>query len=265
MGMIWLDLDGRLVALLLVALMAVALEAGFRLGRRHAPRIGEPARSQVAAIQGATLALLALLLGFSFSLALERHDNRSHALVAEANTLGTAWLRSGLLPEALRASVQADLAAYIRQRIETTGLPLTEHDAHADRQRREAAMQAALWQGARAASTPRPDLSPPVAALYVQSINEALDAHAVHEAALARHVPGVVMMLLLAGFVLAGGIVGYAAGIHGHRGLVSTGLMLGLITLLVYLIVDLDRPRRGLVTVDAAPLQALESALPPRD
>jgi hypothetical protein len=51
--------------------------------------------------------------------------------------------------------------------------------------------------------------------------------------------------------------------VHGHRGLVSNTLMLGLISMLVFLIVDIDRPRRGLITVDSGPMQALEAQLPP--
>lgn len=259
-----LDIDSRLVALGLALLMASTLEAGYRLGRRHHARVAESARSQIGAIQGATLGLLALLLGFTFSLALERHDDRSRALGAEANALGTLWLRSGLLPESLRADTQPRLAAYIRQRIETTSLPQSEHARHAELARREAAMQADLWRLAAASAAPQSGLDPEFAALYVEAMNDAIDAHGVHEAASARHVPPVVLLLLLLSFGLAGSVVGYASGVHGHRGLVSNTLMLGLITVLVYLIVDLDRPRRGLIMVDPAAMQQLEALLPAR-
>lgn len=257
------DLDSRLVALGLAVLMAATLEAGYRLGRRHRERVAEPARTQVGAIQAATLGLLALLLGFSFSLALGRHDDRSRALVAEANAIGTAWLRSGLLPAALREPTRDEFAAYIRQRIETTGLPQSEHARHAELARREIALQAGLWRHALAAAAPASGLDPQIASLYVEAVNAAIDARGEHEAALARHVPQVVMLLLLFSFALSGSIVGYASGVHGHRGLVSNTLMLGLITVLVYLIVDLDRPRRGLIIVDPTPIHDLEQLLPP--
>jgi hypothetical protein len=257
------DVDGRIVAAALALLMAATLEAGYRLGRRHRDRVTEAARSQIGAIQGATLGLLALLLGFSFSLALQRHDDRGRALVAEANALGTAWLRSGLLPDALRGPAQASIAGYIRVRIESTSLPQNEHARLAEFAGREAAMQQDLWRHALAAAAPTSALHPQISSLFVESINEAIDAYGVHAAALSRHVPQLVVLLLLLSFGLAGSIVGYASGVHGHRGVVSNTLMLGLITVLVYLIVDLDRPRRGLIMVDPAPMQALLALLPP--
>jgi hypothetical protein len=251
------DLDSTVVAILLALLMAAAVEVGYRIGARHREAVGEAARSQVGAIQGATLGLLALLLGFTFSLALERHDARSQALVDEANALGTAWLRLDLLAAPAEAPLRGELAAYIRQRIQTTALPQNEHARHAELAGLESKMQSALWRHASTLSRPESGTAPPYGALFVAAINQALDAHGLHRAALERHVPNVVMLLLLLSFVVSGGIVGYASGVHGHRSLVSTYLMLGLIVVLVYLIVDLDRPRRGLIMVDPSPIAAL--------
>lgn len=251
------DLDSTVVALALALLMALAVEVGYRIGARHRATVGETARSQVGAIQAATLGLLALLLGFTFSLALERHDARSQALVDEANALGTAWLRLDLLAAPAGESLRSQLSAYIRQRIETTALPQNEHARHAEFAQRESAMQSTLWRESAALSQPGSGTAAAYGALFVTAINDALDAHGLHRAALERHVPNVVMLLLLLSFVVSGGIVGYASGVHGHRSLVSTYLMLGLIVVLVYLIVDLDRPRRGLIMVDPSPIAAL--------
>jgi hypothetical protein len=255
------DLDSTIVAFGLALLMALAVEVGYRIGSRHRASVGETARSQIGAIQGATLGLLALLLGFTFSLALDRHDARSRALVEEANALGTAWLRLDLVAAPAGDSLRAQLDAYIRQRITTTALPQNEHARHAEYAQREAAQQAALWREAATLARPDSGTAPPFGALFVAAVNQAIDAHGLHRAALERHVPNVVMLLLLLSFVVSGGIVGYASGVHGHRSLVSTYLMLGLIVVLVYLIVDLDRPRRGLITVDPSPIAALEDLL----
>jgi hypothetical protein len=263
MNNFFVDVDSQWIAAGLALLMGMTLELGYRLGRHHQRHIGDPARSQVSAIQGATLGLLALLLGFTFSLALQRHDDRSRALAAEANALGTAWLRSGLLAEPLREQAQATLAAYIRQRIATTGVAQSAHEQLARLAAREASQQHDLWRSALAAAGTDSGVDPRFAAMYIESINAAIDAYGLHEAALARHVPPVVLLLLLLSFGFSGAVVGYAAGVHGHRGLVSNTLMLGLISMLVFLIVDIDRPRRGLITVDSGPMQALEAQLPP--
>ena len=83
-----------------VAGFLVSLEAGFRLGQRRLTRTDDPEKSHTSALQGATLGLLALLLGFTFAMAVSRFDNRKSVIVDQANAIGTAELRSRLLPAA---------------------------------------------------------------------------------------------------------------------------------------------------------------------
>ena len=80
-------------------------------------------------------------------------------------------------------------------------------------------------------------------------------------AALDRHVPEIVLYLLFLVFLLTWGIVGYAAGAAGHRPSKVAYLMLVLIVLLVFMIIDLDRPRRGLIEVDHRSLTSLQTAI----
>ena len=94
-----------IVALLLSALVG-AIEIGFRIGRRFSESTNEATRSQINSIQASILGLLALLLGFIFSLALQRYDTRSQAVVSEANAIGTGILRASLIPAAVRTETQ---------------------------------------------------------------------------------------------------------------------------------------------------------------
>lgn len=86
----------------LLALALVSGEIGYRIGRRGGRRVDRGTKSQTNAIQAAMLGLLALLLGFTFTMSLQRFDSRSQALVDETNAIGTTYLRAELLPEVQR-------------------------------------------------------------------------------------------------------------------------------------------------------------------
>jgi hypothetical protein len=90
-----------------------------------------------------------------------------------------------------------------------------------------------------------------------------IDALEVRDAALNRHVPEVVLLLLYGTFLMTGSIVGYASGVYGHRASYITYVMVGLIVLLVFVIIDLDRPRRGLIEVSQKSLQDLQASISP--
>jgi hypothetical protein len=235
------------IAVALLVCLAAALEAGYRIGMRSRVVIDEAWRARVGSIEAAMLGLLALVLGFTFSLALQRFDHRTLAVVDEANAIGTAYLRSHFLVPALRGDTQQLLEAYARQRacdqittdeLERRGALLSE----------TVNTQRALWRCARAAVDADPNEVR--TGLYVEALNAMFDSFASHNAQLENHVPAVVIWLLFATLLISVVIVGYACGLSGHRaGLVTNGLLV-LIVLVVHLIIDLDRPRRGLITVD---------------
>jgi hypothetical protein len=90
--------DSALIAALLFVSMALAIELGYRIGLTRKASADDAARAHVNAIQASIMGILALLLGFTFSLSLQRFDSRSAAVVDEANAIGTTWLRAQLLP-----------------------------------------------------------------------------------------------------------------------------------------------------------------------
>src|SRR5262245_2316497 len=97
------------VALMLVVVLLVTTEVGFRVGRRERARVDDASKTQVTTVEAAALGLLGLLLGFSFSMASGRYETRRHLVVEETNAIDTTWLRAGLLPEEDRNAVRADL------------------------------------------------------------------------------------------------------------------------------------------------------------
>ena len=252
-------IPSALVSLLLLALMGVGIVLGHRLGKTRAQACTEAWREHVNSIQSAVLALLALLLAFTFSLALQRFDDRSQAVVDEANAIGTAWLRTQLLPAALRGEAQALLRDYTGARVQASTLTLADHAQLGALMARATQQQTALWALARRALELDPNSYTPI--LFIESVNTLIDSFGKRDAALQRHVPEFVLMLLYATFLMAGAIVGYACGVGGHRPSMASYIMVVLIVVLVFIILDLDRPRRGLIQVSQKSLVDLHAGM----
>ena len=100
------NLNSVLITMILFLCLVLAIEAGYRVGRRFQDVTNEVSKSKVDAIQASLLGVLALILGFTFSLSLQRYDSRSEAVVDEANAIGTTYLRAQLLPVSIRNKVQ---------------------------------------------------------------------------------------------------------------------------------------------------------------
>jgi len=117
----------------------------------------------------------------------------------------------------------------------------------------------ALWGCARKAA--KEDNNPVTSGLFIQSLNETIDSYGRREAALNRHVPEIILFLLYGTFLMTGGIIGYSAGIAGHRPAMISYILVALIVVLAFIIADLDRPRRGLIKVDQTSLIQLKAAI----
>lgn len=236
------------IVVVLLALILVANEVGYQLGRRLSGQSTDGAKAQTNTIQAAMLGLLALLLGFTFTMALQRFDNRSEAVSNEANAIGTTYLRSQLLPEAVRNEAMTILGTYIEQRIQAAELDLTQAEERLEAKSQAARLHERLWSLAieAAAADPRPTTT----GLFIQSLNELIDAYGKRSASLEKHVPEIVLLLLFAVFIIAAAVLGYAGGLAGTRAAIATIAMSVLIALVIFIIIDLDRPRRGIIRVN---------------
>lgn len=238
--------------------MLLAMEIGYRSSRRRQARTAE-AVTQANAVLAAMLGLLALMLAFTFSAALQRYEDRSQTVVAEANAIGTTYLRARLLPREMHDEVQALLRQYLDVRIQEGRVDATEPELHESLLRQAKLMEEQLWSHAvRAAEL---DKSVVASGLFIQSLNELIDTSATRDAALNRQVPEIVLFLMLATIVLTTATLGYASGIAGHRVTLAAFVLVILIALVVYLIIDLDRPRRGAIQVSHASMLSLQQAI----
>jgi hypothetical protein len=248
-----------LISGLLLVSMVVAIEVGYRIGRTVNKSANESTKAHVSAIQASLLGVLALLLGFTFSLALQRFDSRSEAVVEEANAIGTAYLRAHLLPISVRSDVKKLLQSYVNLRVQAGAISIANEAEHRAILAKTDQVKDTLWDYARLAA--EEDGNPVRTGLFIQSLNEAIDSFGRRYAELTRHVPEVVLLLLYGTFVITGGVVGYATGFAGHRPSVVTYIFITLIVILTFIIIDLDRPRRGLIKVDQRSLVELKKAI----
>lgn len=259
MSEILYDRGSLTIALLLLALMVAAVEAGYRFGRRAQGSTAPAQREQLGTIQSSLIGILALMLGFTFSIALERFGSRSEAVVEEANAIGTAHLRTQLLPVSVRDEARRLLEAYTALRVEAAAVSLDQAAARAGLADEATALQEQLWQLAVRAAAEDPN--PVSSGLFVQALNEVIDAFGRRNAELDRHVPELVLFLLFGAFIATGGIIGYTAGVAGNRPTNVSYLMVALVVLLMFMVMDLDRPRRGLIQVNTHSLVALHESM----
>jgi hypothetical protein len=257
MDTIMYDQSSVLIVAILLVFLVLGIEAGYRIGQKFQARFSESARAQGNSIRASMLGLLALLLGFTFAQSLQRFDARSAAVVDEANAIGTAYLRADLAPPSVREPVQSLLRDYLDLRVKEAAVSLANPKEEAllvQAQRK----QAELWQQARQVAAEDRD---PVTALFVQSINELIDSFGRREAEVTRHVPESVLLVLFTTFVMTGFVVGFACGAEQHRPSTASYIAAIVIVLMVFVIIDLDHPRRGLIEVPQESLIDLQTTI----
>ena len=246
------------IALALFVAIIIVNEMGFRVGRFHQDYDDAEVKALTGSVQASVLGLLALLLGFTFSMSMQRFDNRSMALIDEANAIGTAMLRVELLPDIYKAEAAEQLKHYIDLRIAIGQLDLTKQTQRQRYNDEITEVQKKLWSLAILATNEDP--RPVTTGAFVKSLNDVIDSQGKRNALLQMHVPEVVLFLLFLVFISSGGILGYSAGLSGKRVFVPIVMISFLITLIVFIIIDLDRPKRGLIQVNQSVMNTLQQS-----
>ncbi|MFP3868941.1 MAG: hypothetical protein ACLFUU_12430 [Desulfobacteraceae bacterium] len=235
--------------LILIASIVVFLGAtwiGFLMGRAQQSRLDERSRTQITTIQVAILGLLALLLGFTFAMSMSRYDKRKQMVLEEANAISTTFLRTQLLPEPFRQAISNLLRQYVDVRLEfyATGIDekkLAQASARAQKLHRQ------IWSYIPALGEKDPRAV--TTGVFLLSLNEMIDLHAKRLTAMENHVPQSALILLYALSTFSVWIVGYSSGLSGLRNLFLTMMLPFLIAAVINVIVDIERPRRGLIKV----------------
>jgi hypothetical protein len=248
------------LGLLLFGFVIGTTVVGHLVGRALRSR-SDSFREPLGVLQGALLGVVGLILAFGLALAVGRYESRRAAVVAEANAIGTTYLRAQTLAEPLRTRSLERLVSYTDTSIRLAhAIPdsAAARAAVADGQE----LQRELWGLAGQALAGTPTASAP--RLYVETLNEMIDMQTVRTSALNNRVPPAVLWLEVAAAAVALGLLAVYLAVLG-RGVLTALLAASLVSVLLLVIFDLDRPKRGLITVPATALTDLRASmdLPP--
>ncbi|MGD9402933.1 MAG: hypothetical protein PVF95_11775 [bacterium] len=233
-------------------LFLLAAEAGFRLGR-HRCHLAEAKISHAGAIIAATLALMAFMLAFTFSMGGSRFDARRHLVVDEANAVGTAYLRAAMLQEPQRTEIRDLLREYVEVRLRI----VREKETYAqDGIVRSEEIQRLLWN--KITDLGQDDDRSIVVGLLVQSLNDVIDIHTKRMATgLLHRIPEVIWINLFFIGLIGTAVIGYRAGLSGTRGMAATLALILAFSAVMILIMDLDRPGQSMFEVSQQSLARL--------
>jgi hypothetical protein len=213
-------------------------------------------------IESAILTLLGLIVGFSFSMAVNRYDQRKIAEAAEANAIGAEYLRADLLPAADASQVLALQQSYIGQRIlfyqTRDDIQLRQIDSTT------ALLETELWSAVQASAAAEPT---PVAALAVSGMNDVLNSEGYTQAAWWNRMPVSTWVLMTAIALCCNLLIGYGARRPNARGILFFALPL-VVSVSFFLIADIDSPRGGLIRVRPQNLVSVSESFqhqPPRN
>jgi hypothetical protein len=244
-----------IIFVIFFALMLGATEIGFRLGRKSEVNTFDKTKSLVSTLEAAILGVLGLLLGFTMSMAVSRFEARKQLVLDEANAIGTSCLRTELLPAPENTEIANILREYIDVRVQygTTGNDPKRLESLSKETGR---LQNEFW--ARAVAYGQKDPNPVTVGLLLQSLNQTIDLESARRMAFQNHVPQSVIYVNAIVGILAALLVGYTFGLNGRRQIFSMCVLALAITLVLALIIDLDRPRRGFIRVSQQPMIDLQ-------
>jgi hypothetical protein len=252
MNMILLDQAPLWVVYIVTVVLALVLaEIGFRLGlwlQRRDPAAGTAISGTVV---GGMLGLMAFLLAFCIGIVIDQHNGRKAMVVTEANAVGTAYLQAGFLDEAGRDQTRDLLREYVEIRLAAAADESVLESTLA----RSEKIHNQLWSIVE--ETVRQGNESDIMALLVSSINEVIDVHSLRLAAVDLRLPELLWFVLYAATMLSFLLVGVANSSDGKRDPFAVLLFALAYVAVLMIVVDLDRPQQGLLTVSQTALSDL--------
>jgi ABC-type glycerol-3-phosphate transport system permease component len=230
--------------------MLVCLELGRRIGRYRADTDPEGWQAGTGVIEGAIFALLGLMLGFTFSAAIGRVDVRRQQIVAEANAIGTAYLRLDLLPDNEQAPMRDLFRRYTDARLSAYAKVRSDLTAAFEELGRATALQGEIWRATVRATKDR-DTSA-ASRLLLPAVNELIDITAVRTTAARTHNPVLFYVLIAFLLIISSLLAGYAMARSNVRNWLHIIGFALVTTAVVFVIIDIDYPRIGFFRIDTA-------------
>ncbi len=247
------------VVILILSFLFLWLSGGLGASLRKRKKLPDDAAgADPGLILGASLTLLGLIIGFTFSMAITRFEQRTNYEEAEANAIGTEYLRVDVLPAPDAERVRALLAKYIEQRILFYE---ARREEQLDRVNADTAqLQNELWSTVLKSSNAQPT---PLNALAVSGMNDVLNSQGYTQAAWWNRIPPSAWSLMLAIAFFCNLLVGYCIRRRGFESMVFMVMTL-IVSISFFLIADIDSPRRGIIHVRPLNLMSLSQSLHPQ-
>ena len=233
------------IAFLIFVMVLSFFLIGFRVRMNVIRRDPEHAKMDIKAINGMLVGMLGLLLAFTFSMANSRYDDRRHLVIEEANIIGTTILRTDIYPDSARNVLRSALKAYVERRIAFYKAGMDKKKASAEYNKAQE-LGAIVWRLA-ADYAKKDDITARTSQL-IPSINEMLDIASTRLAAGVGTIPDSIMYFLFALCLAASFLLGY-----DQLGKIDWIVVVGFavtLSITVFTIIDLDRPRGGLINMD---------------
>jgi hypothetical protein len=227
-----------------VVIVFLACEIGWQLGRW---KDGHGVGGNIAAVEQSLLGLLALMVGFSFLMALTRFETRREAVLYEANAIGTTALRARLLPEPHRTESLKLLREYAQIRVNDipSGKSLTQLSNVISRSNQ---IHEELWQQVKALSAKDNNMVP--TGLFIQTLNDMIDNQAKRLSILRNQIPEPILFSLFAIAAISCGFAGYASRLDPLRTRLPAVITAALVSAVIFVILDLGAPSAGLIKID---------------
>ena len=236
-----------LIALCLFAAMLLLLSLGRRLGTRRLAIDPEGARAGASTVDGAVFAIMGLLIAFTFSGASTRFEARRALVVEEANAIGTAWLRLDLLPSSAQPDLRERFRAYLDSRLEVY-LHAEDMAAVNAALAHSAGLQSGIWTAAVAACR-EPGMQQ-ATILLLPALNQMIDITTARTMAALFHQPMLVFDALFALALISSLLAGYGMAGSRKQSWVHMISFAAITTIAIFVILDLEYPRRGLIRID---------------
>ncbi len=235
---------------ILFSIFLLAVYSGWCLSRLLEKRVNINSKKGPEAIWGSALGLLALLIGFTFSMALNRYELRRQLVVDEANAIGTAYLQLQLLQEPYKDQLSHLLVDYTTIRIQLFNPNNIYREAYFQKQSEE--LQLRIWDRLIQVfhKAPQYQLS--------GQISKMIEVGGQRMAAQKAHIPIIVLELLIFYALITAILQGFLQNTESKYHFITPALLQILITLVILLIIDLDMPRKGAITVTQVPIQQVQ-------
>ena len=250
---ILLKIDAHWIAIGIFLLILLTNWLGFRYRKFQEAKPAAETFEGMGSMESSMLGLMALLLGFTFSMALSKFETRRQVIIEEGNDIGTAVLRADLFPDSIRTLLRVDFKEYVEARI-------SYYDAGVDADKIDSALKKTnfysgrLWK--RAAMLAQDDRYRASNLQMIPALNSMIDIVSVRESGRKAKVPPFILTMLLILTLISSFLVGY--GYKGRRrNLVMTCMFSLMTAIALYLILELDRPRSGMLNVGAAEEQVM--------